>query len=148
MRTGSTPVTRTIYRYMMKIIVNGSFDIVHLGHLRLLQYAKSYPSAYVYVLTDSDRRIKELKGADRPINSEYERISLLAALKSVDRVDVFDTDEELVNLIRDYGPDIMIKGSDYRNTPIIGAEFCKEIKFYDRLERYSTTNKIQDIANR
>jgi D-beta-D-heptose 7-phosphate kinase/D-beta-D-heptose 1-phosphate adenosyltransferase len=100
------------------------------------------------VLIDSDKRIKELKGKDRPINTEYERVSLLAALKSVDRVDVFDTDEELINLIRDYDPDIMIKGSDYRNKPIIGAEFCKEIKFYDRLERYSTTNKIQDIANR
>ena len=145
---GSSPATRTIYKCMMKIIVNGSFDIVHLGHLRLLQYAKSYPSAYVYVLTDSDRRIKELKGADRPINTEYERTSLLFALKYVDRVDVFDTDEELINLIRDYKPDIMVKGSDYRNTPIIGAEFCKEIKFYDRLEKYSTTNKIQDIANR
>ena len=132
----------------MRIIVNGSFDIIHLGHIRLLQYAKSFPNAYVYVLTDTDRRIKELKGKDRPINTEYERVSLLAALKSVDRVDVFDTDEELVNLIREYKPDIMIKGSDYRNKPIIGAEFCKEIKFYDRLERYSTTNKIQYIANR
>ena len=145
---GSSPATRTIYRYMMKIIVNGSFDIIHLGHLRLLQYAKSFPGAYVYMLIDSDKRIKELKGKDRPINTEYERVSLLAAFKSVDRVDVFDTDEELINLIRDYDPDIMIKGSDYRNKPIIGAEFCKEIKFYDRLERYSTTNKIQDIANR
>ena len=132
----------------MRIIVNGSFDIVHLGHLKLLQYAKSYPSAYVYVLIDSDRRIKQLKGEDRPINTEYERASLLAELKSVDRVDVFDTDKELVNLIRDYKPDIMIKGSDYKGKPIIGAEFCKEIKFYDRLERYSTTNKIQDIATR
>jgi len=100
------------------------------------------------VLTDTDRRIKELKGEDRPINTEYERVSLLAALKSVDRVDVFDTDDELINLIREYKPDIMVKGSDYRNTPIIGSEFCKEIKFYDRLEKYSTTNKIQDIANR
>ena len=132
----------------MRIIVNGSFDIIHLGHIRLLQYAKSFPNAYVYVLTDTDRRIKELKGKDRPINTEYERVSLLAALKSVDRVDVFDTDEQLVNLIRNYNPDIMIKGSDYRNKPIIGAEFCKEIKFYDRLEQYSTTNKIQDIATR
>ena len=132
----------------MRIIVNGSFDIIHLGHIRLLQYAKSFPNAYVYVLTDTDRRIKELKGKDRPINTEYERVSLLAELKSVDRVDVFDTDEELVNLIRDYKPDIMIKGSDYKGKPIIGAEFCKEIKFYDRLEKYSTTNKIQDIANR
>jgi len=132
----------------MRIIVNGSFDIVHIGHIRLLQHAKSFPNAYVYVLIDSDRRIKELKGKDRPINTEYERTSLLAALKSVDRVDVFDTDEELVNLIRDYKPDIMIKGSDYKGKPIIGAEFCKEIKFYDRLEKYSTTNKIQDITNR
>ena len=133
---------------MIKIIVNGSFDIVHLGHIRLLQYAKSFPSAYVYVLIDTDRRIKELKGTDRPINTEYERATLLSELKLVDRVDIFDTDEELVNLIRNYDPDIMIKGSDYRNKPIIGAEFCKQIKFYDRLERYSTTNKIQDIANR
>ena len=132
----------------MRIIVNGSFDIIHLGHIRLLQHAKSFPNAYVYVLTDSDRRIKKLKGEDRPINNEYERTSLLAALRSVDRVDVFDTDEELVNLIRDYRPDIMIKGSDYKGKPIIGAEFCKEIKFYDRLEKYSTTNKIQDITNR
>jgi D-beta-D-heptose 7-phosphate kinase/D-beta-D-heptose 1-phosphate adenosyltransferase len=133
---------------MTKVVVNGSFDIIHLGHIRLLQHAKSFPNAYVYVLIDTDRRIKKLKGEDRPINTEYERTSLLAALKSVDRVDVFDTEEELVNLIRDYKPDIMIKGSDYKGKPIIGAEFCKEIKFYDRLEKYSTTNKIQDIANR
>ena len=132
----------------MKIIVNGSFDIVHLGHIRLLQYAKSFPNAYVYVLIDTDRRIKELKGNDRPINTEYERATLLSILKLVDRVYIFDTDEELVNLIRNYEPDIMVKGSDYKGKPIIGAEFCKQIKFYDRLERYSTTNKIQDIANR
>ena len=97
---------------MTKIIVNGSFDIVHLGHLRLLQYAKCFPSAYVYVLIDSDRRIKELKGDDRPINSQHERLVLLSELKSVDRVDTFDTDEELVNLIRNYDPDIMINGCD------------------------------------
>jgi len=133
---------------MTKIIVNGSFDVIHLGHIRLLQYAKSFPNAYVYVLVDTDRRIRELKGNDRPINTKYERVILLSELKSVDQVNTFDTDEELVNLIREYEPDIMIKGSDYKNKPIIGAEFCKEIKFYDRLEQYSTTNKIQDIANR
>ena len=145
---GSSPSSRTIYKCMTKIIVNGSFDIVHLGHIRLLQYAKSFPRAYVYVLVDTDRRIKELKGADRPINTQHERVILLSELKSVNRVDVFDTDEELVNLIREYKPDIMVKGSDYRNKAIIGAKFCKEIKFYDRLEQYSTTNKIQDITNR
>lgn len=133
---------------MTKIIVNGSFDILHLGHINLLDYAKSYPDSYVYVLIDSDRRISELKGKSRPINTEFERSSFMFALKSVDRVDIFDSDKELINLIKDYAPDIMIKGGDYRGKPIIGAEYCKEIKFYDRLNSYSTTQKIQDIINR
>jgi D-beta-D-heptose 7-phosphate kinase/D-beta-D-heptose 1-phosphate adenosyltransferase len=132
---------------MKKIIVNGTFDIVHLGHLRLLQYAKTFPDSFVYVLIDSDSRIKQLKGSDRPINNEYERASLLAELKSVDRVDIFNTDKELEDLIRDYEPDIMIKGSDYKGKPIIGAQFCKEIRFYDRLDKYSTTKKIQYITS-
>ncbi len=132
----------------MKVIVNGTFGILHIGHLRLLQYAKSFPESYVYVLIDSDRRVKELKGSERPIHTEYERASFLFALKAVDRVDVFDTDEELINYIKNFEPDIMVKGSDYRDKPIIGAEYCKQIRFYDRLEQYSTTNKIQDIINR
>ena len=133
---------------MTRVVVNGTFDIIHLGHLRLLDYARSLPNSYVLVLTDSDRRIKQLKGNDRPINTEYERCSLLFALKSVDRVETFDTDQELVDLIKGFEPDVMIKGSDYRDKPIIGAEYCKEIKFYDRLGNYSTTNKIQTIATR
>lgn len=133
---------------MKKVIVNGTFDILHLGHLRLLEYARSIPQSYVYVLIDSDRRVRELKGSDRPVHNEYERASFLFALKAVDRVDVFDTDSELVDYIKNFEPDVMVKGSDYRDKPIIGAEYCKEIRFYDRLERYSTTNKIQDIIDR
>lgn len=133
---------------MKKIVVNGTFDILHLGHLRLLEYAKSHPDSYVLVLIDSDRRVKELKGKDRPINNEYERACFLSALRSVDRVEIFDSDDELRKYIRDFDPDIMVKGSDYKDKPIIGAEYCKEIKFYERLGDYSTTNKIQRIANR
>ncbi len=133
---------------MKKIVVNGTFDILHLGHLRLLQYARSFPDSYVYVLIDSDRRVKELKGPDRPVHNEYERASMLAALKAVDRVDIFDTDQELINYIKNYEPDVMVKGDDYRDKPIIGEEHCKKIIFYDRLEKYSTTNKIQDIVGR
>lgn len=133
---------------MTKVVVNGTFDIIHLGHLRLLDYARSLPNSYVLVLTDSDRRIRQLKGNDRPINNEYERCSLLFALKSVDRVETFDSDEELIKWIKDFEPDVMVKGSDYRDKPIIGAEYCKQIKFYDRLGNYSTTNKIQNIADR
>lgn len=133
---------------MTKVTVNGTFDIIHLGHLKLLEYARSMPQSYVYVLIDSDRRVRKLKGADRPVHNEYERASFLFALKAVDRVDIFDTDQELVDYIKNFQPDVMVKGSDYRNKPIIGAEYCKEIRFYDRLERYSTTNKIQNIIDR
>lgn len=133
---------------MKKIVVNGTFDILHVGHIRLLDYARSYPESYVYVLIDSDQRVSNLKGPRRPVNSEYERASFLAALRAVDRVDIFDSDQELITYIKNYQPDIMIKGSDYRDKPIIGAEYCKEIKFYDRLDSYSTTQKIQDIINR
>jgi D-beta-D-heptose 7-phosphate kinase/D-beta-D-heptose 1-phosphate adenosyltransferase len=133
---------------MNKIVVNGTFDIIHVGHLSLLAYAKSWPNSYVLVLIDSDRRIKQLKGKDRPINNEYERASLLASLKYVDRVEIFDTDQELIQQIKDYAPDIMVKGSDYMDKPIIGAEYCKKIIFYERITKYSTTNKIQSIINR
>lgn len=133
---------------MTRVVVNGSFDILHLGHLKLLALARSYPNSYVLVLTDSDRRIKELKGPDRPIHNEYERCSFLFALKSVDRVETFDSDEELENLIKEFNPDVMVKGSDYRGKPIIGEQYCKKIVFYDRLKDYSTTKKIQDIINR
>jgi D-beta-D-heptose 7-phosphate kinase/D-beta-D-heptose 1-phosphate adenosyltransferase len=133
---------------MSRIIVNGTFDVLHLGHIRLLEFARSQPDSYISVLIDSDRRVRELKGPARPVNNEYERCTLLFALKCVDRVDVFDSDEELEELIRKFAPDIMIKGSDYRDQPIIGAKYCKHIKFYDRLEKYSTTNKIQSIIDR
>ena len=133
---------------MKKIVVNGTFDILHLGHLRLLEYAKSFPDSFVLVLIDSDARVKQLKGPSRPIHSEYERASFLSALRCVDKVEIFDSDAELRKYIKDFDPDLMIKGGDYRNKPVIGSEYCKEIIFYDRLEKYSTTNKIQDIIDR
>lgn len=132
----------------LRIVINGSFDVIHLGHLRLLSYAKTHVNSFVYVLIDSDRRIKELKGSNRPYNNEYERSTLLFSLKYVDRVDIFDSEDELRDLIKTYQPDLMIKGSDYKDKTVIGSEYCKEIKFYDRLEKYSSTKKIQDIIDR
>jgi len=133
---------------MTRVVVNGSFDIVHYGHLCLLEYARSFPNSCVLVLIDSDRRIAQLKGQDRPINRLHERMKLLQSLKFVDQVNSFDSDEELNTHIKNYAPDVMVKGSDYRGKPIIGAEHCKEISFYDRIANYSTTEKIQSIIDR
>lgn len=132
----------------MRIVINGTFDIVHVGHLRLLEHARSYPSSFVYVLIDSDRRVRELKGNSRPINSEYERACLLTSLKFVDRVDIFDSDQQLEDYIKYYNPDLMIKGSDYKDKPIVGSQYCKKIEFYERITKYSTTSKIEYIINR
>jgi D-beta-D-heptose 7-phosphate kinase/D-beta-D-heptose 1-phosphate adenosyltransferase len=73
---------------------------------------------------------------------------MLMALRYVDAVNTFDSDEELALHIRNWNPDVMVKGSDYKDKPIIGAEYCKEIYFYERLEAFSTTQKIQDIKDR
>lgn len=132
----------------MRIVVNGTFDLLHLGHVSLLKFAKSFDNAYVLVLIDSDRRVKDLKGNSRPVSTQEERKFLLESLKYVDSVDIFNSDLELKEKIKNFNPDVMIKGSDYQGMPIIGSEYCKEIVFYDRIEEYSTTKKIQNIINR
>lgn len=129
------------------IFVNGTFDILHLGHLCLLTYAKSLGDR-LFVAIDSDRRVKELKGDTRPVNSAYERKQMLLALKAVDEVEIFDTSDELKMWVKQIKPDIMVVGSDYRNKEVIGSEFAKQLSFYERIEPYSTTKKIQDISYR
>lgn len=131
---------------MKKIIVNGTFDLLHPGHIHLLNYAKSLGDQLL-VLIDSDRRVRALKGTQRPINNQEDRKFFLYNLKSVDLVMIFDTDQDLIDRIQEYQPDIMVKGSDYQNQPIIGSEYCRSIVFFDRIEKYSTTKKIALIKN-
>ena len=130
---------------MTKVFVNGTFDILHIGHLELLEFAKSLGD-FLVVAIDSDRRVQELKGPTRPINTEYERKQMLEAIRWVDRVYVFDSDSELVSYISDC--DLMVKGSDYRGRPIVGQDACPEIVFFERLEDYSSSKKIEDIISR
>lgn len=131
---------------MKKIFVNGSFDILHRGHIELLKYAKHLGDVLV-VAIDTDDRIQQLKGSSRPINNQWDRKFVLENIRSVDDVCLFGSDAELVALIQEYAPDVMVKGSDYIDKTIIGAEYCKEIKFYDRTD-HSTTKTVQDIINR
>jgi D-beta-D-heptose 7-phosphate kinase/D-beta-D-heptose 1-phosphate adenosyltransferase len=130
---------------MTKVIVNGTFDILHVGHLKLLTYAKSLGD-HLLVCIDSDDRVRQLKGHSRPINNEFERKLMLETLKPVDEVRIFNSKEELIDLVSMC--DIMVKGSDYIGKSVIGETYCKEVVYYDRIDEYSTTKKIQDIITR
>lgn len=132
---------------MKNIFVNGTFDLLHLGHLELLNFAKTQGD-YLLVCIDTDRRVKEKKGNNRPINNEHERKMLLQNLKCVDEVRLFDSDNELSDTLKSYKPDVIVKGSDHKDSSQLSIQHCKEIIFYDRIEEYSTTKKIQDIASR
>ena len=90
-----------------KVFVNGTFDILHRGHLELLEYAKSQGDVVV-VAIDSDERVKEKKGPTRPINTAEDRAYMLSSLKTVDHVLLFNSDLELENCVKVTNPDIMV----------------------------------------
>jgi D-beta-D-heptose 7-phosphate kinase/D-beta-D-heptose 1-phosphate adenosyltransferase len=129
------------------IFVNGTFDILHPGHVQLLNYAKSLGD-FLTVGIDSDRRVQEKKGLTRPVNNVGDRAYMLQNLKAVDYVVIFDSDEELERCIKTVKPDIMVVGSDWKNKSVIGSMYAAELRFFDRIEEYATTKTIQDIIDR
>lgn len=132
----------------MIVMVNGTFDILHPGHVSLLNTARSY-GTYLVVAIDTDRRVRELKGEHRPINTQHDRRIMLSNLKAVDVVEFFDNREELIKLIETYKPDVYVKGSDWKSDKASTAEpYCKKVIYYDRIEEYSTTKTIQSIIDR
>lgn len=129
-------------------MVNGTFDVLHPGHIALLNTARSYGDSLV-VAIDTDRRVKELKGEQRPINNETDRKIMLSNIKAVDLVVFFDSKEELIELMKLYKPDVYVKGSDWKHdTKSTAHQYCKEVIYYDRIEEYSSTKIIQRIADR
>ena len=132
---------------MKHIFVNGTFDVLHPGHVHLLNYAKSFGDTLT-VGIDSDRRVAEKKGPSRPIYNIKDRSFMLQNLKSVDYVVVFDSDEELEHCLKTIRPDIMVVGSDWKGESVIGSMNSAELKFFDRIEEYATTKTIQSIIDR
>lgn len=130
-----------------KIFVNGTFDILHPGHLKLFQTAKQLGS-FLLVAIDSDERIKTLKGNDRPFNTQTVRKILLEHIKWIDQVEIFNNDIQLKQIIQNYNPEIMLVGSDYKNKIVIGSEYAKELIFFERDEQYSTTKTIESYFDR
>lgn len=133
---------------MKHVMVNGTFDILHRGHIEMLNYARSLGD-FLLIAIDTDRRVKELKGETRPVNNQEDRKYHLENLKSVDRVVFFDSKDELIDIMKKYKPDVYVKGSDWKNDKGSTAEqYCEKVIYYDRVGDYSTTNIIQRITNR
>jgi D-beta-D-heptose 7-phosphate kinase/D-beta-D-heptose 1-phosphate adenosyltransferase len=132
---------------MRKVFVNGTFDLLHRGHLELLNFAKSWGDR-VYVGIDTDRRVSEKKGPSRPIYNQEDRKFFLENLKAVHKVYLFDSDVQLETLINFIQPDTMIVGSDWKGKSVIGSMYAAELVFFNRMGDYATTKTIQDITAR
>ena len=128
---------------MIKIVwTNGCFDILHRGHLEMLKYAKSLGDK-LYIGIDSDEKVKKDKGSDRPFNNVQDRRKVLEAIKYIDGVFIFNDTQGLDDLIRVVGPDIMVIGSDWKGKTVVGEQHVNKVKFFDRIEEYSTTKILE-----
>ncbi len=129
------------------VFTNGCFDLLHLGHIDYLEKAQALGDVLVIGL-NTDRSVKQLKGPNRPINSEEERARLLAALSFVDLV-VFFKSETPRDLITFLLPDILVKGSDYEVEHIVGSQEVinngGEVKTLAFITGYSTSSLIEKI---
>ena len=125
------------------IFTNGCFDILHVGHVKYLQIAKSFGDILIVGL-NSDESVSRLKGPSRPVNIAKDRAYLLAALEAVDFVVPFveDTPYELIKMLK---PDVLVKGGDYEGKVVVGTEFAGELKLVDFVDGKSTTKTIEKI---
>ena len=104
----------------------------------MIEFASTF-GELVVIGIDSDKRVKELKGDDRPFHSEEERKYNLERIKGVSKVIIFDSEIMLEEAIKRYQPDIFVIGSDYKDKSIVGEEYSKSMVFFNRMEDFSTT---------
>jgi D-beta-D-heptose 7-phosphate kinase/D-beta-D-heptose 1-phosphate adenosyltransferase len=126
------------------VFTNGCFDILHVGHVKYLEKAKSFGDMLIVGL-NSDESVRRLKGKSRPVNTSSDRAYVLAGLESVSFVVEFgeDTPYELIDAIK---PDILVKGGDYKGKEVVGSSLVKEVKLVDFVDGKSTTNIINRIS--
>jgi D-glycero-beta-D-manno-heptose 1-phosphate adenylyltransferase len=129
------------------VFTNGCFDIIHIGHVRLLQDAKNQGDALV-VAVNSDTSVRTLKGEERPYVPEHERAEVVAGLESVDYVIIFNEPDPL-QVITELKPDVLVKGGDWTVDTIVGRDVVEgsggKVISLPFAEGLSTTNIIQRI---
>ena len=122
---------------------NGTFDILHPGHIELFKVGKSLGDKLI-VATDTDEKIRQDKGTSKPVNNLCDRICMLQAIKYIDEVFYFNDRKELEGLIKLYMPDILLLGDDWKGGDVVGKEYAREVRFLPRLN-YSTSDIIKKI---
>lgn len=130
---------------MKKIWVNGTFDVMHIGHIKLLEHASSL--GIVRVGLDTDDRIQQKKGPNRPVNTLQDRIDFMKSIKYVDSVVSFNSNKELEQRIQEWDADIMVIGDDYEYHEIIGNHLVNTISFFDKIKNKSTTKILNHENN-
>tara|TARA_B100001094_G_scaffold229247_1_gene223852 strand:+ start:3653 stop:4075 length:423 start_codon:yes stop_codon:yes gene_type:complete len=129
------------------IFVNGCFDILHPGHIKMFEHARSLGTKLI-VAIDSDEKVKQMKGDSRPINNQDDRKFILEAIRYIDEVIIFNSKDELQELVKTIKPAIMMVGSDYKGKEVVGSDYAKEVRFFDRVRDYSTSKIIESITDR
>ncbi len=141
----------SVRRISKKIVfTNGCFDILHVGHVRYLEKSRSYGDLLVVGL-NSDHSVKAIKGNKRPIVCQEERAEVLAGLWSVDFITIFD-DPDPFEVIKALNPNVLVKGADWSEDKIIGADIVKagggEVARIPMVNGASTSKIIDIILNR
>ena len=141
-------IARILKKSNKKIVfTNGCFDIIHAGHIEYLREAKKLGDILILGL-NSDSSVQKLKGRNRPINDENARAIVLSEFKSVDYIVIFqeDTPYDLIEIVK---PDVLVKGGDWKETEIVGADIVKKyggiVKSLEFKEGFSTTKIIEKI---
>ena len=125
------------------VFTNGCFDLIHAGHVRTFQKAKTFGDILI-VAINTDASVRKLKGKNRPIVDQQNRAKVLAALESVDFVTFFseNTPLEILELLR---PDVLVKGADYKLNEIVGRQYVKKVKRIAMVKGISTSFIISKI---
>lgn len=128
---------------MKKVWTNGCFDILHIGHLRMLEYARSLGD-YLVVGIDSDKRVKELKGQDRPFNNEIDRKEFLESIRFVDEVVIFNNQQELESMVSEFNINTIVVGQEYEHGTVLGSNLA-DVEFFPRFGNYSTSKILNSV---
>jgi rfaE bifunctional protein nucleotidyltransferase chain/domain len=129
---------------MSLVWTNGCFDVLHRGHFELFKHAKSLGDTLI-VGIDADKKVKNDKGTNRPVNNQEDRKFALESIKYIDKVVIFNSKEQLENLIKRIKPSVMIVGSDWKGKNVVGQKHAEKIIFFNRIGNYSTTNILNHM---